>query len=228
MAYINAHRYEAPNVRALAAVSGIHIAIAIGLVAGLTVNFTPRSEERVIGINIPKIDPAPTIPPEPQKPEVMQDTAPVQTPLTPYRHSDYQDNNPIAVDPIHVSNIPDLGGFGSDKGIIITPIEVIQQKFQPVSARPKNDPTSWVTTEDYPPSAIRAEHEGMVEFTLSIDARGKVTNCAITISSGFNDLDQQTCKRVMQRAKFNPASDNLGAATLGTYSRKIRWQLPRN
>lgn len=92
--------------------------------------------------------------------------------------------------------------------------------------RPKTSPGSWVTTEDYPAEALRYEQEGAVAFRLVVDRSGKVSDCAVTASSGYPVLDAQTCSLVRQRALFTPARDINGEAVTGTYANRVRWVIP--
>jgi TonB family protein len=92
---------------------------------------------------------------------------------------------------------------------------------------PKGNPGLWVTTEDYPPSALREEAEGVVRFTLTVDATGVPTACEITQSSGRPDLDDATCRLIAERARFEPAKDPRGRPFAGAYANTVRWQIPQ-
>ncbi len=96
------------------------------------------------------------------------------------------------------------------------------------SMAPANHPGSWVTNEDYPVRAIIEEREGISGFLLTIDTKGLPTNCTITSSSGSADLDEATCQLLMARARFTPGHDAKGMPTGGTYSNRIRWQIPKD
>lgn len=99
--------------------------------------------------------------------------------------------------------------------------------FATKPARPKGNPGLWVTTNDYPQSAIRSEAEGVVKFRLSVGTNGRVTGCEVTGSSGTEALDQAACAKLMLRGRFDPASDSTGAVVAGSYTGAVRWQLPR-
>lgn len=91
---------------------------------------------------------------------------------------------------------------------------------------PANNPGSWVTNDDYPAEAMRAEHEGVTAFRLTYDATGKTTGCEVTSSSGHAELDEATCRLLAERATFIPGRDAAGKQTGGTYSNRVRWQIP--
>lgn len=91
---------------------------------------------------------------------------------------------------------------------------------------PATNPGSWVTNDDYPARAMFEEREGMTGFRLTIRTNGLPSGCEITASSGHPDLDAATCRLVMERARFTPGRDARGEAVGGTYSNRIRWQIP--
>ena len=95
-------------------------------------------------------------------------------------------------------------------------------------ATPLNSPGEWVTTDDYPATALAEERTGTTAFRLQIDKTGSVANCDVTISSGHVDLDTATCAYITQRAKFSPALDRKGRTTADDYANRVRWQIPED
>jgi periplasmic protein TonB len=57
-----------------------------------------------------------------------------------------------------------------------------------------------------------------------IGTDGKVTSCTVTQSSGFPRLDDATCKIIMRRFRFNPATRD-GQPVTDTKTQPVRWQL---
>jgi TonB family protein len=100
------------------------------------------------------------------------------------------------------------------------------EKGRERSPIPKNTPGTWANTGDYPALALREQREGITAFTVDVSVDGRVTKCAITGSSGHPDLDQVTCDNVTARAQFYPGKDKNGVATTGSYSNRVRWQIP--
>ena len=96
----------------------------------------------------------------------------------------------------------------------------------PSPARPAGRPGDWASDNDYPAQALRDNIEGEVGFALNVGADGVPTQCEISLSSGNADLDQTTCTLMMQRARFNPATDSSGRATNGRFASKMRWRIP--
>lgn len=101
------------------------------------------------------------------------------------------------------------------------------QAVQPQKLKPAGNPGDWITPDDYPPAALRANRSGMSGFRLSVDTAGHVVGCTITSSSGSADLDQSTCQLLTARASFVPAMGRDGRAAAATYSSAVRWQIPR-
>ena len=101
---------------------------------------------------------------------------------------------------------------------------------EPVYARaqrpvPRTPPIGWLTLRDYPKAARDAHQQGKVAFRLTVDATGMVVNCTITESSGFPSLDDQTCRMMRLRARFEPAQDGSGNAIPFTWSSFFVWKL---
>ena len=67
---------------------------------------------------------------------------------------------------------------------------------------------------------------GVASFALTIDSRGKVSDCTITRSTGHSALDQATCTLIERRAKFDPAKDSYGNPIAGTYRNSVNWKIP--
>lgn len=85
---------------------------------------------------------------------------------------------------------------------------------------------TWFGPDDYPAAAIRANEEGAVRFTLDISDTGAVTDCRVVESSGYSDLDSQTCSLAMQRARFQPATDKHGKPIASNFTQRTRWVIP--
>lgn len=91
----------------------------------------------------------------------------------------------------------------------------------------KGDPGRFFGADAYPPAAQRAGAQGRVTARLSVGADGKVSDCAVTSSSGNSDLDETTCRIARRSVKFSPAKDASGAAMSTTYPLSVRWVLPQ-
>lgn len=103
------------------------------------------------------------------------------------------------------------------------------QSDQPASTEPvsrRGDVRSVFSSDDYPASAQAAGEQGMVQARLSVDQRGRVSDCAIVRSSGSTSLDSATCSILSRRAQFSPARATDGSAVASTYvTPPIVWKL---
>jgi TonB family protein len=79
---------------------------------------------------------------------------------------------------------------------------------------------------DYPSVALQKELEGTSGFSVIVGPDGRVSDCVITSSSGYSELDLATCTNVQRRARFEPALDASGRPTIGKYANRVRWQIP--
>lgn len=92
--------------------------------------------------------------------------------------------------------------------------------------KPRNNPGEWIVTDDYPPAALRTRAEGTLSIKLEVDDNGHPTKCEITSSSDVPELDDVACARVLERARFMPATDKRGRPISGIYSATVRFQMP--
>lgn len=97
----------------------------------------------------------------------------------------------------------------------------------PQAAAPDTDPATWITPEDYPAEALRANAEGRVRVDLAVDRSGAVTGCTVVESSGSAALDAATCALMRTRAHFTSARDAGGRPLAATVRQAVRWQIPR-
>lgn len=81
-----------------------------------------------------------------------------------------------------------------------------------------------ISEDDYPDASRRAEEQGVVRVSYVVDTEGKVSSCNVTQSSGFARLDDATCKIIMRRFRFNPATVD-GQPVQETKTQPVRWQL---
>ncbi|MFM5893271.1 MAG: energy transducer TonB [Novosphingobium sp.] len=219
MAYADAQQTQR-KFGAGASVLAIEVGIAWAIVAALGMTIT-RQPKTVLQTY-------PTTPesPKPHEP-VPQPTVHPRAPVPVPPINDFPQLLPTSVPTF----IPETFGGGTDGGGIVdiprpNPVPSPVPSFTPKSARPQGNYAGWVTTNDYPTSGLRGEHEGSTRYKLSVDAAGKPTGCTIAVSSGFADLDAATCSTLMRRAKFTPATDDAGAKVAGSYSGTVTWRLP--
>lgn len=92
------------------------------------------------------------------------------------------------------------------------------------AARPRNDASTWITLQDYPTDSPR--HEGVTRYHLLIAPTGRVGKCEIIESSGAQWLDEATCRNLVRRARFHPATNSQGEAIEGRFEGMMRWYIP--
>jgi periplasmic protein TonB len=221
MAYLE-HRNLRDRPSAIIAVVAIHALVGYGLVTGLSFEKIVDRVKNPEGIFVPEVE----LPPPPPKPDPTVEPSPVSPPVhSPTPHVDLSPvRPPVDTTPI-IPPLPDLVPHVAPRP---TPSATLPARpaFDPVAARPRNDPDGWVTIGDYRTSWINREWIGVARFRLEIGANGRVDNCIITGSSGHAELDGATCALISRRARFEPARDATGASVPGTYTSSVRWELP--
>lgn len=93
------------------------------------------------------------------------------------------------------------------------------------ATQPTRGPVWYISEDDYPMEARRADQEGTARYELAVNEAGRPTSCTIIKSSGHKILDDTTCRLVQKRARFNPARDDAGNAVPGVYRHWVIWDL---
>jgi TonB family protein len=86
---------------------------------------------------------------------------------------------------------------------------------------------SWITSADYPRAALQRSSSGEVIVRLGINSYGRVTQCAVAVSSGDADLDATSCRLFVSRGRYEPALDHLGQPTDASTIEAVIWTLPQ-
>lgn len=79
---------------------------------------------------------------------------------------------------------------------------------------------------DYPTVASILRQQGDVRTRLSINEKGRVTDCKIRYSSGFDLLDMATCRGLVQRGRYQPALGKDGQPMPALAFQSVRWVMP--
>jgi len=220
MAYLDQRAGTHRRVVVVIAVALLEGAAIVALVNGLAVKFIPREPEtRTAGEMISMPVPQPSEAPKPKDVAKRPDQARLPPLNSPVDLSDVKFDPPLAT--------PDLPGLPDDSVVIEIPrTPPTTPPALPRAASPIGRPGEWVTANDYPPRDLREGNQGTTGFRLTIDARGRVRSCAVTQPSGFAGLDEATCRHLLRRAKFRPATDGSGGAVASEYANRIRWEIP--
>jgi periplasmic protein TonB len=97
----------------------------------------------------------------------------------------------------------------------------------PEQAKPRDDPSNWLTAEDHPSRASRENQSGAAVLQLEIDRKiGRPQSCKVTRSSGFELLDTESCKIISRRARFWPQITPNSASVPLSYYVRIVWLAP--
>ena len=219
-----------PNPVAALGALGAPAAFGVLLVSGLAIKAgIEQRDTTLVGVTVPIDEPPP--PPEPL-PKPKDDTASkTVTDQVPQYLPPPRPDTQFTFDNSGSGPITTLTGPGEVLGPVDPvdfgiPTPPITPRFDPVSAAPRGNPGGWVTDNDYRSSWISRGYSGVASFTLAIDARGRVTGCTITSSTGYSALDEATCRLLESRARFDPAKDTSGNTVAGSYRSSIRWRIP--
>lgn len=224
MAYLQATSNNQKMVT-MGAVAALHAVALYAVVSGLAVSIIPVIEERITGVNIkqPKPTPPPP-PPDTSTRQVDKTVKPVESdPVLP----------PIGGNPVNPFGFGTTGGEeGAGGGLErvefpTPPVPQPSPRFTAKGPKPSGNLTNWVRESDYPTVAIRQELEGLTRVKLEVNTAGRVTDCVVTASSGHEVLDNAACAKLIERGRFNPATDTSGQAAAGTFNTSVRWQLPQ-
>lgn len=97
----------------------------------------------------------------------------------------------------------------------------------PSPALPRGAPSSWVTNDDYPPSAQRDGATGTTVLKVSISAEGMVESCRVEASSGSTLLDETACRLLQRRARYQPAIGPAGTAVQSSATYSHTWTMQK-
>ena len=217
MAYAD-QQMSTRKVVAIGLVVLLHAALGYAFITGLAYNVIKKAAQDLKVVDIQEAPPPPEQPPPPPPPDQKFEPPPVVAPP------------PIVSTP---TIAPPIVSVPTPPPPVITPTAPpappppappkISQK-----AGAKGDPAQWVTSDDYPPAALREEREGVVRITWQINEQGRVENCSVVNSSGSPDLDDAACRLITRRGRYTPAKDESGNPMRSTDARTIRWQIPKN
>ena len=88
-------------------------------------------------------------------------------------------------------------------------------------------PENWVQNRDYPEEALRKSIQGITELILTIGSDGRITDCRIVKTSGYDTLDRASCTALARPThRFTPAENAAGQPVIGWTWVSQRWHLP--
>jgi protein TonB len=224
MSYVNQAQDPRRRAGALAGTVAINAAIGLLVVTGLQFSGMMNQREYRPIVDFPTPKPPPPQPdPEPTKDQVETKAPTPTAPLPPLPFPPAPGPKMDEYDPnLVLPKVDPLPGSGSKVG----PPPLPSPSFVPKSARPSNDSSRWITTDDYPRGPLVDGSEGIARYRLVIGTNGSVSSCEVTASTGDKRLDQATCRHLTRRARFEAATDETGAKVMGTYTGSARWEIP--
>ncbi|NJC34250.1 protein TonB [Sphingomonas jejuensis] len=80
-----------------------------------------------------------------------------------------------------------------------------------------------IRVRDYPEGLGEAGIQGSVEVRFTVAVTGRVTDCAVTRSSGSAVLDNTTCRLIVERFRFDPSRDGRGRPVESTIVQNHEW-----
>ena len=219
MAYIDQDNSREKTFSGVIAITLVG-AVGYALVSGLALSIVREPPGVIPGTSYRAPPPPPPPHPTPRlrKAPSGPHTTTVTPPIVPIDRID-----PVQIDLGKTTTTIDIG-IGKTPNVPTQPPQPAQDHS--AGATPRGDKNGWVTTVDYPPSAVRAGVEGRTGFRLDIGIDGKATACTIVSSSGSDELDGTACRLLMRRARFTPAKDESGNPIASTYANAITWKLP--
>ncbi len=198
----------------------IHVAIGYLLISGLAMSAVKEIAERVTTVDIEEPEPEPeeepppppepeTAPPPPVAPPPPISIAPAPPPIQ------TQTNIPPPAPPALIVPPP-------------APPAPPPPPPPPSQARPArpDGQARWQRRiiENYPSRALRREIEGTVGVSVTVNADGRVAACRVTRSAD-PILDEAACDDMTRYARFEPALDDAGNPTTGSWSTNIVYQI---
>lgn len=215
MAYAD-QRMSGNKAITLVIVALIHVAVGYALVTGLAFEAAKKVIQKVTTVNIEEEKPKEEPPPPPPKQENLPPPPIVAPPP-----------------PINIAPAPPV------VQTVVTPPPA-PPLIVPTAAPPPPPPPpapskargatvkgGWTSrfNQEYPSRALREEREGTVGVRVTVGPDGRVASCSVTSSSGSPDLDAAACEGMNRFGKFNPALDDAGNPTTGSFVTRITYKL---
>ena len=215
MAYAD-QQMSGNRIIAIIIVALIHVVVGYALVSGLAYSATKKLIERVTTVDIEEPPP-----PEPEEVPPPPENAP-PPPVAPPPPI----NIAVAPPPIQVQTVIPPPQIEVPRVATVPPPPPPPPPSQARAATPQNQ-ANWSRRiiENYPARALRAEQEGSVTMSVTIDPNGRVSACNVTRSSGHSVLDEAACRDMQRYARYNPALDAAGNPTTGTATQVITYQI---
>src|SRR5579863_9398736 len=152
MAYTD-RQMSGNRITALVIVALIHIFLGYALITGLAYSAAQQILKKVTTVDIKKEEPKKP-PPPPPRPKNLP-PPPVAPPV----------KINVSVTPPQIQTVTTPPPPA--------PVIPLPPRFSAKGAQPKGSPSEWVTTDDYPPRALREERAGTTRFHMTVGPNGR-------------------------------------------------------
>jgi protein TonB len=212
MSYIDQPGMSRNRMIALGIAAAVHVFLAYAFISGLAMQAIKQLANKVEAVNIKDKAPPPEEPPPPPPKEVE---------IPPYVPPP---DVTVASEPVPTITTQQSVPQPEPPRYVAPPAPPAPPAGPPPARATDKGRGNNISTDDYPDASRRAEEEGVVRARFVIDPSGKVTACEVAQSSGFPRLDEATCKVIMRRWRYNPATQN-GQPVAETRTQAVRWKL---
>lgn len=204
------------RIVAIILVALIHVFVGYLFISGLAIEAAKKVVERVTTIDIE--EPPPPEPEDEPPPPEPQEAAPPPPVAPPPPINIAPAPPPIQTQPTIPPPAP--------PALVVPPPAPPAPPSMARGATTRNE-RRWAARiqENYPSRALREEIEGTVGVRVSVTPDGRVGSCQVTSSSGSSILDEAACRGMERYARFNPALDDAGNPTTGSYSTRITYRI---
>ncbi|WP_395329375.1 energy transducer TonB [Novosphingobium sp. BL-8H] len=219
MAYAD-QQMSGNKITALVIVALLHVFVGYALVTGLAYEAAKKVINKVTTVDIKEEKPKEE---EPPPPPPKQDTPPPPIVAPPPPINIAPAPPPVTTvttpPPVPIPAVPIPAPAAAPPAPPAPPA--------PSKARGASVKGGWTSrfNQEYPSKALREEREGRVGVRVSVGPDGRVASCSVTSSSGSPDLDSAACEGMNRFGRFNPALDDAGNPTSGSFATTIVYKL---
>ena len=202
------------RVIAIGVVAFIHVVLGYAFITGLALKAVKSAINKIEAVNVKDkvVKPDEPPPPPPKDIEIPPYVPPPEVSIT-------QDAAPV-ITTTSVAPPPEPPRF-TPPAPPAPPAPVAVAA--PTQAIPRGR-GNVISEDDYPDASRRAEEQGVTRVSYVIAASGQVSDCQVTKSSGFPRLDEATCRIILRRFRFSPATRE-GQPIAETRPQSVKWQL---
>lgn len=193
----------------------LHVFLGYAFVTGLALKAVKKLANTVEAVNVEEEAPPPEEPPPPPPKDIEI------PPYVPPPEVSIAQDSPPTITTQSTAPRPDPPVFTPPAPP--APPAAAAPPAAPTPATPRGRGNT-INDDDYPEASRRAEEEGVARASFVIGTDGRVGSCTVTQSSGSARLDDATCKIIMRRWRFNPATRD-GQPVTETKSQPVRWRL---